>query len=184
LNKGAVALTGQEVRACVFRGEFNQFLERLAEDENLLKLLRLQETRKNDGTKAEQVLKFFAYKDWRANFDGRVENFLNSYMKHASSRFDYRAGESSFRRATSELHQICGGYFLRSDYNVTPLVQFEACIVAVAELIEGGAQIICPQHGWQDDSELKRASMGGTNTRNLLRRRIERAKALFSGAAT
>lgn len=183
LNKGAVALSAQEVRACVFRGAFNQFLERLAEDEYLLKLLKLQETRRHDGTKAEQVLKFFAYKDWRVHFDGRVEHFLNSYMEHASTRFDYQAGESLFCKATSELYQICGGYFLRSDYNVTPLVQFEACIVAIAELIEQGVEIIAPEAGWQDDVELKRSSMGGTNTRNALRRRIERAKALFSGTA-
>ena len=36
LNKGAVSLTAQEVRACVFRGEFNLFLEGLSEDPNLL----------------------------------------------------------------------------------------------------------------------------------------------------
>ncbi|MGH3808070.1 MAG: hypothetical protein ACRDRU_15885 [Pseudonocardiaceae bacterium] len=130
------------------------------------------------------MLKFFAYKNWRAEFDGRVEHFLNSYMKLASSGFDYQNGESLFRRATFELHQICGGHFLRSDYNVTPLVQFEACIVAIAELIEENVRIVRPEDdGWQDDPELKRASMGGTNTRTALRRRIDRAKALFSGAA-
>lgn len=182
LNKGAVALTAQEVRACVFRGDFNKFLERLSGDENFLKLLKLQENRLYDGTKAEQVLKFFAYKDWRANFDGRVEHFLNSYMEVASSEFDYRRSEPLFRKATAELHQICGGHFMRTDYNVTPLVQFEACLVAIAELIESNGKIIRPNEGWQNDPELKRSSMGGTNTRTALRRRIERAKALFSGS--
>lgn len=182
LNKGAVALTAQEVRACVFRGEFNQFLEHLAEDENFLRLLKLQEARQYDGTKAEQVLKFFAYKDGRAKFDGRVEHFLNSYMEEAASRFNYQANESLFHRATAKLYQICGGPFVRSDYNVTPLVQFEACLVAIAELIESNEQIIYPSENWQDDPELKRSSMGGTNNRTALRRRIERAKVLFSGA--
>jgi len=183
LNKGAVSLTAQEVRACVFRGEFNLFLEGLSEDPNLLALLKLQETRQNDGTRAEQVLKFFAYKDWREHFDGRVEHFLNAYMKDAVGSFNYTTGREIFTKVTKRLLEICGGPFLRSDYGVTPLVQFEACTVALAELIESGVTIVEPPAGWQDDLELKRASMGGSNTRNALRRRIDRARAIFSGDA-
>ena len=183
LNKGAVALSSQEVRACVYRGSFNNFLEDMAENESLNVLLKLQDAKKHDGTKAEQVLKFFAYKDRRDGFDGRVEHFLNSYMYDASGEFDMNSGRRIFEAATNNLLEMAGGPLLRSDYGVTPLVQFEACIVAMADLIEAGTEIVPAPAGWPDDPVLKRASMGGTNSRASLVRRIERAKALFSGNA-
>jgi uncharacterized protein DUF262 len=183
LNKGAVALTAQEVRACVYRGDFNAFLEEMAEDANLNELLKLQDAKKHDGTKAEQVLKFFAYRDRRDEFDGRVEHFLNSYMESATKHFDFEEGRTSFGAAAAKLLEVCGGPFLRSDYGVTPLVQFEGCLVGVADLLATGRQIEQPGERWLDDAILKRASTGGTNSRAALSRRIERAKALLSGEA-
>jgi hypothetical protein len=182
LNRGAVQLTSQEVRACVYRGDFNEFLEELAQEEEYVKLLKLQQSRQNDGTKAEQVLKFFAYKNARDEFDGKVENFLNKYMESAMRRFSYRKERERFKSAVATLSAACGGSaFLRRNTPVTPLVQFEACLVAIAELQEQGVEVQSPPHGWQDDPELKDSSTGGTNTRSMLRRRIERAKEIFSG---
>lgn len=183
LNKGAVALSSQEVRACVYRGEFNGFLEELSEDPSLNALLKLQDTKKHDGTKAEQVLKFFAYKGRREQFDGRVEHFLNQYMEEATKTFNLAAGKKIFLATVAALLDVCGGPFLRSDYGVTPLVQFEACMVAVADLIEAGIQVVQPPPGWQDDVALKRDSMGGSNSRAALIRRIDRAKVLLSAEA-
>lgn len=182
LNRGAVQLTSQEVRACVYRGEFNAFLEELAEDATYLGLLKLQQARQHDGTKAEQVLKFFAYKNARDSFDGKVELFLNKYMGRAQHQFNYRHEQEAFMSAVQALSSFCEGRpFLRRNTAVTPLVQFEACLVAIAELQEEGVVVHAPPPGWQDDPELKDSSTGGTNTRSMLRRRIERAKEIFSG---
>src|ERR1019366_3836418 len=41
LNTGGVALTNQEIRACIFRGPFNEFLERLARLPDFHKVVRL-----------------------------------------------------------------------------------------------------------------------------------------------
>ncbi|WP_405114253.1 DUF262 domain-containing protein [Micromonospora sp. NBC_01405] len=184
LNKGAVALTAQEVRACVYRGDFNAFLEELSGNADLAALLRLQDVKKHDGTKAEQVLKFFAYRERRAAFDGRVEHFLNTYMEDATQAFEYEKSRREFAESTAKLRELCsGGPFLRSDYGVTPLVQFEGCLVAVADLLNDKVPIVQPAGKWLDDIELKRASMGGSNTRAALARRIDRAKALLSGTA-
>lgn len=49
LNRGGVKLSKQEVRSCVYRGSFNVFLEKLAEDDNLRRLLVLQKTTKTTG---------------------------------------------------------------------------------------------------------------------------------------
>jgi hypothetical protein len=183
LNRGGIRLTPQEVRACVYRGEFNIFIDELAEDEKLTSLLKLRETNKEDGTQAEQVLKFFAYKNHQDLFSHEVEGFLNKVMVIAQTEgFNYRKEKKIFQESVDFLSRACGGsHFLRSGTNTTPLNQFEACLVAVGELIQEGATPSIPGEGWIDDSTLKDASTGGSNTRSKLVKRITRAKELFSG---
>lgn len=182
LNGGSIALSPQEVRACVFRGDFNLFIERLSENGDLRRLLKLQKSKQFDGTSAEQVLKFFAYKNARAAFDGKVTHYLNNFMGDAAEgNFDFAAEEESFKQAASRLASVCGGPYLRSDFGVTPLVQFEACLVGVAELISEGGEVVAPSSDWTDDPELKAASTGGTNSKAQLNRRIDRAKTLLRG---
>ena len=184
LNTGAVELTSQEVRACVYRGQFNSYLDELAKNPHLGRLLKLQQAKQNDGTKEEQVLKFFAYKNDRESFDGKVDRFLNLYMDKSRKGFDYRSERASFESAVSSLDGFCDGKpFLRKRTAVTPLVQFEACLVALAELRTEKVTPVAPPAGWQDDAELTASSTGGTNTRAMLRRRIQRARELFSGNA-
>lgn len=184
LNTGAIALSAQEVRTAVYNGEFLSFVENLSCDENLRKLLKLQEKNKNDGTIAEQVLKYFAYKNASSYFKGAVTTFLNDYMEMMESNtgsFDYVKERVTFTRAMEYLYNIIGGPFLRAATSVTPLVQFEAAAVAAGSLIESGIELVEPDSNWINDPELVRASTGGTNTRSMLTRRISRAKEIFSG---
>jgi hypothetical protein len=184
LNRGGIQLTAQEVRACVYAGDFNDFIEELSEDSRLKSLVKLQRIRENDGTRAEQVLKFFAYKNNRERFDGKVEVFLNSYMNSASENFSYKAERALFDQALEILYAVCGGKpLLRKRMNVTPLVQFEACLVAAGDLAEAGKQAGVMDPNWLEDEELRASSGAGANTRSLLRRRINRATELLSGDA-
>lgn len=96
LNSGAVSLTPQEVRAAVYRGPFNDFIEELSTSANFDRLLKLQERNQRDGTAAEQVLKFFAYKNDRALFDGGVTKFLNNYADRSKDSFNFGAERSIF----------------------------------------------------------------------------------------
>lgn len=181
LNSGAISLTPQEVRAAVYRGPFSRFVEELSDNQDFSKLLKLQESNRHDGTAAEQVLKFFAYKNSRKEFDGAVTKFLNSYTEKASKQFDYSKEQELFEQTFKFLGNVVDGPFLRQGTYVTPLVQFEACAVGIAELIERGVPLVAPTGDWLQDEELVASSRGGTNTRSMLGRRVERAKALFSG---
>jgi hypothetical protein len=188
LNTGSISLSAQEVRTAVYGGSrFLSFIERLSEDENLNSLLKLQKVNQNDGTKAEQVLKFFAYKNNYEEFKGAVTKFLNSFiesMDNNISGFDYTAEERTFRETMSYLNKLMDGRpFLRNRTTVTPLVQFEAAAVGAGMLIESGVQPITPAIDWIHDDELVTASTRGSNTRSMLARRIARAKAIFSGEA-
>lgn len=184
LNRGGVKLSPQEVRSCVYRGEFNEFIEGLAEDVNLVQLLKLQKAHKDDGTIIEQVLKFFAYKNFRDMFDGRVEIFLNKSMVRATVGFDHRAEETLYRRSLELLSQFCeGGPFISGGGGSTPLVRFEACLVGIAEMLSEGDEVLVPPKSWIDDAELRASSGAGSNSRAMLDRRLRRAKELFSGQA-
>lgn len=180
LNRGAVALSEQEVRACLYGGQFNDLIERLSADETYVSLLKLQPAKQSDGTAAEVVLKYFAYKNDRDNFTGRVTKFLNDFMADSEKHPTIEEAEAEFKRVAQTLSQILGGEpYLRTDYGVTPLVQLEATLVAIGELIGVGAGVGRPDTGWTDDADLKEASMGGTNTKSRLNARIERVKELL-----
>ena len=181
LNAGAIALSAQEVRAAVYRGNFNDLLEELSVYPSFKALLKLQEVNKHDGTAAEQVLKFFAYKNHREHFRGSVTKFLNSYAELANDVFDYRTEREVFEETFDFLHGCTEGPFLRKTTRVTPLVEFEACGVAIGSLVEEGIPVIEPPNGWIEDTELVKASTGGSNTRQMLARRVSRARALLSG---
>jgi len=181
LNTGGISLTPQEVRACIFRGDFIDFVAELASYRDFNDLLKLQRGNKNDGTKEEIVLKFFAYKNNRNNFVGNVKDFLNNYTKEHRGEVDLDEDETLFKKVVSKLCSHVGGQFLRQNVSTTPLNQLEAALVGGGELIENGLRDFQPQAGWIEDAELVYYSTGGTNTSKMLEGRIQRAKQLLSG---
>ncbi|MFF6785522.1 DUF262 domain-containing protein [Streptomyces sp. NPDC012510] len=183
LNRGGLRLTAQEVRAVVYRGDFNHFIEELALNEDFGALLKLKEGSKEDGTLVEQVLKFFAYKNHSDIFDGKVERFLNTAMGLSQQGFDYTRERNLFEKSCAFLRQVCDGAYLRSGTTTTPLVQFEACLVAIAQLYQEGGEPAVPHAGWIEDEELRASSGGGSNSRRMLERRLTRAKEIFIGQA-
>lgn len=181
LNGGAVSLTPQEVRACIYRGDFNDLLDELAENAKFREIVKLKSNNENDGTREELVLKFFAYLNYRSEFKQWVTRFLNDYMAHATKSFDLDDGRKIFESTVDHLHDVLDGQpFLRKNTYVTPLNQLEAVLVGIAEVIQAGETPGSPPTGWQDDDELVRTSTKGTNTVANVRGRIDRARALFS----
>lgn len=159
-----------------------EFAEELSTNAAFSSLLKLQEVNKHDGTAAEQVIKFFAYKNSRDKFAGGVKKFVNDFTASASKSFDYSRERELFQSTFDSLSALLDeGPFLRRNTNITPLVQFEACAVALGELIQKGESPTPSLNDWLNDPELVAASTGGTNTRSMLRRRIDRASLLLSG---
>lgn len=180
LNAGAIALTAQEIRSCIFRGPFHQLLEELAGDSNFTKLIKLQKLNQHNGTMEEVVLKFFAYLDKAEQFDGRVAEFLNAYMRARSQDTDLSADRQIFEQVMTHLASIVDGPFLRQKVSITPLNQFEAVIVGMGRLLRAGKTPKTPDRGWLNDESLVEASTGATNTRGKLLTRIARAEELMS----
>lgn len=183
LNRGGVVLTPQEVRSCIYRGSFNDFLRELIATDDFRNLLKLQRGHASDGTAEEQVLKFFAYLEGRKKFDHNVTDFLNNFMQEHRETPMIVAWRQLFASTMKTLGKVFkGGPATRKGYGPTPLNQFEAIVVACAELLREGVAIKCSSTDLMDDAELVKFSTKGTNTRAALGGRIARARVLLTAS--
>lgn len=171
LNTGGIELTDQEIRSCVYRGKFNDFIQELAKDENYKSVVRLTKTQENDGTRQEFVLRFFAFLNNYQNFDHSVVEFLNEYMAAASRNFNYRQGEDIFKETFRQLAAIPNG-ITRGRKN-TPTNLYEGVAVGAALAIQQGQALNVNNAGeWIAGDELKSYTTGATNSRVKVENRI------------
>lgn len=173
LNTGGIKLTDQEIRSCVFRGQFNDFIAELSENEYFNSVVNLPKAKSNDGTKNELILKFFAYKNNRDQFDHSVVNFLNDYMSEASTLFNYKNNRSIFEKTFEALaHELPDG-IKRGNRSTTPYNLFEAITIGAADAIEEGLNILGKNViDWINDEELTKLTSSATNSRPKLKARI------------
>ncbi|MCI0485814.1 MAG: DUF262 domain-containing protein [Blastocatellia bacterium] len=80
LNTGGMKLNNQEIRNCIFSGQFNELLKRLNTTSNWMKLNRMTDDAGYRFTKQEIILRFFAFHDRYRKYDGKLARFLNEYM--------------------------------------------------------------------------------------------------------
>ena len=81
LNSGAAKLKEQELRNCIYRGPFNEFLFELAKDKNFCNSVGISPalTRRMDD--AELVLRFLAFYDKTyLRYPNSMKEFLNDFM--------------------------------------------------------------------------------------------------------
>ena len=180
LNTGGVILTNQEIRSCVYRGKFNDFLKSLATDENFKKVVRLTSTEEADGTREEYVLRFFAFLNDYRNFDHSVVDFLNNYMAASKKRFDYDRGEKIFQTTFEQLNALPHG--ITRNRNTTPANLFEGVSVGAALVIRTGKDLVMTNAGeWIASAELRKYTTGATNSKKNVISRIEFCNKKFLG---
>jgi hypothetical protein len=80
LNRGSVKLNDQELRNCIYRGGFNDFLKKISQDKDFQLLLGEREhIRFQD---IEYALRFFAiYELTHLKYKSPMKQFLNNFMK-------------------------------------------------------------------------------------------------------
>lgn len=86
LNRGSVKLKEQELRNCLYRGSFNDFLKKIAKNKEFLQILKLKEPHKRFDD-IELVLRYLALSDNYdiekgevLNYKATMKSFLNYYM--------------------------------------------------------------------------------------------------------
>ena len=78
LNTGGSPLQPQEIRACVYRGRFNDLLSTLAKNTHWRAVYRSENTRKKD---EEIILRFLALYHDLSNYKRPMKQFLNEFME-------------------------------------------------------------------------------------------------------
>ena len=116
LNSGAVKLTEQELRNCLYRGPLNTMIKDIAEGSEVLKIIF--PVRKIDRLQNhELVLRFLAIKDnfdytklCMSNYDGRLKNLLNNFMKKYQDADVIKLNEfkNSFIDTIDKVYEVYG----------------------------------------------------------------------------
>lgn len=116
LNTGSVHLTEQELRNCLYRGNFNKLLREVVQNATWLQLMGLKEPHVRMADR-ETALRFLAiWKSWNADtetlngYKGRMKSFLNTFM---SDHKDIKQSESVewkaiFEETVSKVIQVYG----------------------------------------------------------------------------
>lgn len=175
LNTGGITLHEHEIRNCIFKGEFNDFVNELSEYPQFRSVLRMTENAKRNRSYEELVLRFFAYLESREEFVHSVTGFLNNYMERKTKAFKNKAHlakifKDTFNKISSSLS---GGIVRGARKNVTPIVLYEAISVGTAVAITEGKSVTPKAlQALLDDPQLKKLTTGATNTRSMVLERI------------
>jgi hypothetical protein len=183
LNTGGLKLTDQEIRECVFRGDFIDLLVELAQNADFRKVAVIPESAQRDGTPEEWVLRFFAFVDKYSRFDHSVKDFLNGYTEAESMR-----GSASDLRSKRELFENTFRFLaaafpqgITRGRKTTPVNLFEGVSVGAALALKTNQTLSVPgdTSALIADPGLKGSTTGATNSRVQVARRIEISRDFF-----
>lgn len=95
LNTGSVKLEAQELRNAIYRGNFNNFIKKLALNENFMATLQIEKSDRNKNKKVEKmedvelILRFLSfYKNGYNSYKPNMKEFLSERMKEIDSKFN------------------------------------------------------------------------------------------------
>lgn len=181
LNTGGIALTDQEVRECVFRGEFMDLLSILAHTDDFKTVVRLPKPSWKDGTPEDYVLRFFAFLEGYKSFEHSVKDFLNTFTESAAIDPKVRERETIFREAFCYLADAFPNG-IKSRKGMTPVNLFEGVAVGAALAIRNNPTLTKPENdGWVRSEKLRKLTTGATNSRPRVIGRVEFSRDRFLG---
>lgn len=81
LNTGGTSLESQEIRNCVFIGDFNSFLHKMARNENFKKIISVKKQRVEKMFLEELILRHTASIHGDLKIKRNLQNYLSSFMR-------------------------------------------------------------------------------------------------------
>ncbi len=181
LNTGGISLTEQEIRECVYRGEFIDLLNELAESVHFKTVVKLPARSQRDGTPEEFVLRFFAFDEKYTTFDHSVKDFLGDFVEEAARTPNTNSRKSRFNTTFTFLAS-CFPDGLKSRKGQTPVNLFEGVAVGASQALQQDPNITpVANPGWLTDPTLRRFSTGATNSKSRVSGRIEFCRDKFLG---
>ena len=186
LNTGGVILSPQEIRDCIYQGEFADRIEGWANHKDFKKVVKLPQLQRTDATAEECVLRFFAFRDRYTSFVHDVREFLNKYMEDSTRKFNYASAEQVFSRTFAELARVFPDGLRRPGKkgmgSITPLNLFEGVAVGASLALDQEQRLhSAGLREWLASDELKEHTTGPTNSQKAVKGRIEFCRDRFLG---
>lgn len=179
LNTGGILLTQQEIRNCVYRGQFNDELKELSTYPPFRVAVRLKKDETSNSSYEEMALRFFAYMDRYKEFDHSVKSFLNDYMKERQNS-SIGAGAAALFRKVMDLLAAAFPTGISRGRSVTPVNLYEAIAVGTALAIRSGAQVQAHQLSpLTSNNDLRLFTGAGSNQKKFVIGRIELVRDLL-----
>lgn len=181
LNTGGIELTDQEIRECVFRGPFVDFLVELTEYPSFRDVIILPESRWKDGTPQEFVLRFFAFHEHYNQFQHFVNDFLKKFITSEYQEPRTKERRALFRKTFDFLAEAFP-QGIKTRRGQTPVNLFEALSVGAALALQENPRLhpeVNP--AWVASPRLRSLTTGATNSRPRVAGRIEYCRDRFLG---
>lgn len=183
LNTGGALLQPQEIRACVYHGDFAKLLSEINQCEAWREIYGNTSPRMRD---QELILRFLALKYMRSEYKRPMKEFLNKFM--ARNRvLRYVSGETctrAFSKTICMIYSAVGKGAFKPKRNLNAAV-FDGVMVGASELLEirpnvGVETVAMRYRKLLEDEEFQSASERATADEESVKRRLDRAAKVFS----
>lgn len=181
LNSNGTPLQPQEMRAAVYHGSFQEMLGRLNEDPNWRSIFGPIHRRAKD---QELILRFFALRNDRENYQRPMKGFLNKYM----SKIRYVQGndadylQNCFTETINRVHSALGKSAFRPARSMN-VAFFDALMVAISEAPDAtNSEIVATHSNLIENEEFLTLTSEATSNESNVLGRIHLAKEVLNAA--
>ncbi|MEG4445644.1 DUF262 domain-containing protein [Microcoleus sp. AT9_B5] len=185
LNTGGKILTSQEIRACIYHGEFKDLLKELNENNSWRDIFGKYDSRMRD---EELILRFLALYFNGDNYHKPMKEFLNQFMGK-NQRLNLHSQpqiRQAFEQTIEVIHQSLGERAFKPKKLINAAV-FDAVMIGIARRLEQGKidksdTLKDIYQNLLDDDKFRRFTVDTARTteENAVNSRIEIATKVFA----
>lgn len=172
LNTGGKILSGQEIRACLYHGAFDELISKLNSDDGWRAVFGTENRRLRD---QELILRFFALKHDGGAYSRPLKGFLNKFMKSNRylQRFSAEQLTAEFTRTIGVIRETIGDRPFRPERVLNAAI-LESVMVSVSDAIDLG---VLREHTLKDSYDRLLANdayLSATNRNTAQEEQVER----------
>ena len=181
LNTGGTELKDQEVRNCIYHGNFNDLLNKLNEYPNWRIIYGDKNTHKNKKD-VIYILRYMALYHHSSEYKKPIKDFLSRFMKkhqHAPESF-LKDEEERFKKTCDKMIECLGNTPLNRNGSILNPSLFDAVFVAFAKNIDNIDPNIKPKFNQLLENETFQNCIGrGTTDSINVKKRLDLAEKMF-----
>jgi len=183
LNTGGKPLTAQEIRACIYYGDFNELLNSLTELSDWRDVFGKENERLKE---QELILRFFALYYFRESYQKPLKGFLNRFMA-ANRNFEIVSADELQNLFQRTIHIFSNTFKNKAFRAGRPFnaAVFDSMMIGLAERLKSDSNIDLEQFNiaYQsliENSDYLSLTKGGTSDESIVQKRLEMATEAFS----